>query len=118
MRKMLFHPLGVVIVTLCALVLFHWTVQTRKPINSQAVELLEAEIQRETEAVAALESKTAASDPEFEKEKTIRNELLMQKDGEIILELPPDLSSTTTEDVVHSEQQQPWDQWKALLFDS
>lgn len=66
--------------------------------------------------VAVLEKKLEAANHPISQEKVIRNELLLQKPGEYIFQIP----EITVEETAATQQEEttPWQEWKKVLFAS
>lgn len=118
MSRYLYHPLGLLVITLISLLLFRWT-GARVPLpDTRAREQLEIEILELETEIAELERATAGSDSAFEREKVIRNDLLMQKEGEVVLELPenlPQLHSESADGTAAESDEPVWKEWLALI---
>lgn len=75
---------------------------------------MEEEIHQASEEVLDLENALIEVETDEYKEKTIRNELLLQKENEQIIQLPelPEEDQTVSE---VEERKEPINQWKELL---
>ncbi|HEX7018301.1 MAG TPA: septum formation initiator family protein [Patescibacteria group bacterium] len=116
MKNLLYHPLVAVAVTIISL-LFYFSllksdqklVKTKESVASltQEVALLQKE-QTSLEEAVEYASTSAAQ------EKILRDELLMQKPGEYVLQLPAvaELESEPTP----SPTPTPWESWQELIF--
>ena len=67
------------------------------------------------EEVLTLETAIIESQQPFAKEQIIRNELLMKREGEYVVQIPDELV-TTTQRVTRAEFLTPWEEWRQLLF--
>jgi len=83
--------------------------------STQNLQSLEEKIsQMEQETIALEETLVAAQQP-FNQEKIIRDELLMKKPGEYIVQIPDDLTYVK-KTLAQTELSKPWEEWKELLF--
>ena len=116
MRNLLKHPSVVLLLTIFA-VLYYVSLDSsaqKATVSSDTVEVLEQEVNQMTLEVSDLEKKLEAANHPISKEKVIRNELLMQKPGEYVLQLPPIESSETP--AVQKAEKSAWEEWKEVLF--
>lgn len=116
MFKLLAHPLVAVGMTILA-VLFVLSLRKtaqKSEVASQNVAVLEQKI---TDLSRELEEEQKALEydsSDFAREKILRNDLLLQKPGEYILQIPDEnLVQNNTET---ASTKTPWEEWKALLF--
>lgn len=119
MQKLLTHPLTLIICTALTIVFFISLEQSNQTVktsitNLQALEEQNTELAAE---VGALETQVAAAQTNLAKEKIIRNELLLQKEGEYVVQLPPEDMEVASE-VTADEAKTPWEAWKAVLFEN
>lgn len=115
MKTLLFHPLTALIITVLAIVFF-LSLQTNKneiSRSSDTIHLLEQEVDKISSETSVSEEKLEDAKSPLTKEKIARDELLMQKPGETILQLPP-IEETDIPEV--DQPKTPWEQWKELLF--
>lgn len=75
----------------------------------------------EQDATAKLQDELTAARAELElagtklyQEKMIRDELLLQKEGEIVLQIGE--MAETEPEIEQEEKMTPWQEWKAVLF--
>lgn len=94
LRKLLFSPIGAICLTIIvgivawSLVKPHPTTQT----STEVLQVLDQEVAQLARQVSDVERQANASQSALAQEKILRNELLLQKPGEWILQLPPDPS--------------------------
>lgn len=90
MKKLFLHPLAVVLITLiCFLIFFSLKKTSQKAtISNKNIQVLEQEIEQLEQFIISNQNKLYQSEQKFAKEKILRDQLLMQKDGEIIIQLP------------------------------
>lgn len=122
--KILYHPLFILSITLFAIFFFISLDKSGKKSqsSSQNILILENEVKQASEKLLDTEDKIAQTDSQLFLEKIVRNELLVQKPEEYILQIPDthNLESTTClrqpcEDA-QSEQEKPIKAWIKLLF--
>jgi len=116
MIKLFSHPVAIIGYTIFCLIFFislQATSQKTKT-SSESLEVLDQEISRITQDVTHLQQQVAVAKSPTAQEKIIRNELLMQKPGEFVVQLPP------IEDDVPVEPPKPTpaplESWRQLLF--
>lgn len=116
MKKIILHPLAVIFLSLISLYFIFSLRSNQKKIDlsrkniknlKQIVSKMEADYNQQTEALETAKKPLA-------KEKIVRNELLMKKPGEYILQLPK-VNPIQPEEAVRKEKT-PWEKWKDLLF--
>ncbi len=117
MRKLLYHPLVVLLVTAMS---FAYLLSLRTTLQkadqpSETVGVLEQEIDYLASEVSRLEQQAEASQTEFSREKIIRDELLMQKPGEYIIQLPDTIPVVVTQPSPPPTPT-PWEAWRKLLL--
>lgn len=115
MKEILQKPLIIIIVTIIAL---FFLISLRKTasksiVSQKNIELLEQKLQDINNQVINEEKALNIASSEFEKEKIIRDELLLQKPGEYILQIP--LETNTYSINNNSNQETPLEAWKKLF---
>lgn len=109
------HPLALLLITLLAGLFslsLHFSVR-KTQISSEQVQLLDQEMNQMASEVSALEDEVKqAGTPEMQ-EKIIRNELLMQKNGEYVVQLPSTGSGNAN--LPPQASLSPWQQWWQML---
>jgi cell division protein FtsB len=117
LSKVFFNPITLIVITALCLVfsfsLFNSAKKTRE--SSQELNVLEHEITTMKSEVERLEQASQEAEQPFTKEKIIRNELLMQKPGEYVVQIPDQTESVST-NLENSQQPTPWSAWRQLLF--
>ena len=117
LSKILFNPIAFIVITAFSLVfslsLYNSAKKTRE--SSQQLNVLEQEIAGMKNEVTELEQAVLEAEQPFTKEKIIRNELLMQKPGEYIVQIPEEVA-VQAETTIPSPSPKPWEEWKELLF--
>ena len=117
MRKLLYQPLVVAIITLLVIVLctslYISTLQLRG--SAQKVAVLRADVAKQQAATDELAQKLGEAQRPVTQEKIIRDELLMQKPGEYVVQMP-DLPVPLVAVAGVPKKLSPWQAWKKLLF--
>lgn len=118
MIKIIYHPFIIIIITVISIVFFLSLEKSsqKTEISSKNIEILEQEIYEMSTQTSQLEEKIIDADSEAYKEKVIRNELLLQKPGEKVIQISSyegQKSSTESENI---ETQKPIEAWLDLLF--
>ena len=83
-------------------------------ISQENVEVLEHSIQDISTKIEIEKKELESTSSEFSKEKILRNELLLQKPGEYILQIP--LEEKETEKQIISQEITPWETWVNLFI--
>lgn len=116
MTSLLKHPVIIVIITIIALFYYLSLDKSaqKASTSSQTVQVLEDEISQMNSEVSVLEKQLEAVNHPVAQEKVIRNELLLQKPGEYVLQLPTmDIPEAQTAEI---KEKTAWEEWKILLF--
>lgn len=119
LKRLLAHPL-VILLALVVTSLLVISMQIKKDQLNKRAETIadQAQVVEKLEAeVKTLEEKIEFAQQPFAQEKVIRNELLMQREGELVIQLPLDQLPTPTPTPTPPTQT-PWEAWRALLFSS
>lgn len=116
MRNLLKHPAIVLLVTILA-VLYYLSLDSsarKADVSSETVGILEQEVDKMASDVSVLEKRLETADTPLAKEKVVRNEMLMKKEGEYVLQLPEIESSEPAPEV--QQDKTPWQEWQEILF--
>ena len=116
MNKFLSNPLVIVIITLLA---FSFVISLKKNANkanisSQNLTKLENEITKLENNLQQAQDDLNESKTLLSQEKIIRNQLLMQKPGEYVVQIP--LPEEKQEKNLNSFKTTPLEEWKSLLL--
>jgi cell division protein FtsB len=116
MIKILFNPWALGGILLLALVISSSLQQTsqKAKISADQLKSLTTEVANLELNVASSAAIASQSSNPFYKEKVARDQLLWQKPGEIVVQLPP-ISPTPTQ-LTRTDTQTPWEAWKKLLL--
>lgn len=117
MQKLLYQPLVVAIITLVTIVLcislYISTFQLRG--SSQRVAILKTEVEKQHTLTENLAAKFQVAQTPYAQEVIIRDQLLMQKPGEYVVQVP-NLAPVVVHDTSVLPTPSPWEAWKKLLF--
>ena len=83
--------------------------------SAQTASQLNQEVEQLTSRVSDLENQLQQATSSAAQERIIRDELLMQKPGEFVIQLP-DLGELDKFDETSPELKTPWEEWQLLLF--
>ncbi|MCA9370170.1 MAG: hypothetical protein H6774_00095 [Pseudomonadales bacterium] len=116
MRDFFRHPAVVIIITLLVLIFIF---SSKNPLftyrtTSKSIRVLEQENEKiAKEILEAQVAQPAPQENEFAKEAAMRNELLLQKPGEVVVQL--DVSPRPQPSVVPSPTPKPIEEWKKVF---
>jgi hypothetical protein len=111
MPKWLFHPITLLLTTILVIWLYMSLLHTEEKMrmSTESVLLLDQEVAEIASQVSLLENRLAQANSEQSKEQRIRDELLLQKPGEYVIQLPTQqVSAETIEDDVQESPLQSW----------
>lgn len=116
MKNLLFHPLTALLFTVIAIL---FVVSLRKTaqkseVSSKNVEVLEEKINQLSGEIEAEQQALEYASSKLAREKMLRNELLLQKPGEYILQIPNEESLNVNQNV--NEEQTNLKTWWELIF--
>jgi cell division protein FtsB len=117
MLKLLQHPgVAVVITLICGVFLLSLHKSSQKSTQStQTVTKAQEKVAKLEEEVTSLQEKVDKSGSPLEQEKIIRNQLLMQKPGEYVVQIPR--STQKEQEIITSDSATPLQAWKKLLWE-
>jgi cell division protein FtsB len=116
MKSLLFHPLTLVAYTVLIvfiIISMHQTVDQIQQ-STETTSILDQEIQEIATEVSQLELAVEVAQSDLTKEQIARDELLLKKDGEIVLQLPK-IELPTQRTASHSAKT-PRQEWWELVF--
>ncbi len=115
MKKLLFHPLTVLLITFAYFLILLSLKKTNKKvyISQQNIQSLESEVKQLEQEIASNNKELYHLDQDFVKEKIVRDQLLKQKEGEIIINLPIQELKKPKQNL--QEKQIPLKEWLALF---
>lgn len=116
-KKVLYHPIVVALITVLAI---YFIISLKS--NEQKLDLSKQNLTQEKSSVSTLEQEVQDQKQKLEQsklplnqEKIIRNELLMQKPNELVIQLPEVQLRASTK--TQAAPLTPWEKWQALLFE-
>jgi len=117
MSKIIFNPISFIGITIISIIFSISLYKSAKKTSYSAENLkkLEQEVLKTKTEVEALEVAIEESRQPFAKEKIIRNELLMKKPGEYVIQIPDELVAKT-QSIAEVKILSPWEEWQKLLF--
>jgi cell division protein FtsB len=117
MTKLVYHPFIMFITTIVAIVFFISLDKSshKTEISSENIKILEEEVHKMSNETIELEEKIIEADSEIFKEKVVRNELLLQKPGERVIQIP-DTKGQETLDSIEYNEDKPIKKWLDLIF--
>ena len=115
-KTLLAHPLLVGFFTcLCLLAILSLRASSKKAIVSkESIHNLEKTVTSLQENLDQTKQEVTDNQTEIAIEKIKRNELLLKKEGEIILQIPDEELSGGEQDIPENEKSGPWEEWKKL----
>ncbi len=116
MSKLIFNPiafLGITIISIVFSISLYKSAQ-RTGFSTENLKKLEQEVAATETEVAALETAIEESRQPLAKEKVIRNELLMKKPGEYVVQIPDKLIKSA-QHITETNILSPWEEWQRLL---
>lgn len=116
MKNLLFHPLSILAITIiCLLFIFSLRKTAQKSeVSAQNVTVLEEKIDQLTGEIQSEKEAIDYANSSLAKEKILRNELLLQKPGEYVLQIAGEKALNT--DNEERVEQSNLEAWKSLLF--
>ncbi len=113
--RLFFNPISFILLTIVCLLFSISLYKSAKKTSGSAQDLaaVEADIQNMEHQLQSLKEKEHQAEQPFTKEEIIRNELLMQKPGEYVVQISETLASETV--TTPSPTPTPWEQWKMVL---
>lgn len=118
-KRLLYHPLTAIIITILV-GLFVLSLQKTRQKSDKAdlvIKEWEQKIARQELELKQLEGNLSQEKLDFEREKMLRDELLLQKEGEIIFQLPPASGdAASSQEVLELNATTPWQEWQIILF--
>jgi len=119
LEKILSHPFFIAIATILSLIsIFSLQKSSQQAlISKESIEKLEKNIEQAEKELLKEQKKMNESQTEISLEKIKRNELLLKKEGDIILQIPDEENLTTSENQkLEIEKNGPLEEWKQLLI--
>jgi hypothetical protein len=117
-KNLLNHPLLISVFTcLCLLVIFSLRESSKKAsISKDSIQNLEKSVELIEKEVGSENEKLKNSQEEISLEKIMRNELLLKKEGEIVLQIPDEEQNKEENKDLENKKNGPWEEWEKLLL--
>lgn len=116
MKKLLAHPLVILAITLvCGLLVFSMQKTAGKSrVSSDNISVMEQEVAELNTQLELEKQALEYGSSDLAKEKILRNELLLQRPGEYVIQIP-DLDQVRNQ-TAETTAKTPWQEWSELLF--
>ena len=117
--KLLYHPITILALTIVAIMFFFSLDKSSKKTQSSSenIRVLEYEIDQISNEIIGLEEKIELTESEQFKEKVVRNELLLQKPGEYILQIQENTEAKPENKLINKTKTvTPLENWKEILL--
>ena len=117
MGRWFFHPLtalSLTLVTLVAVISLRQTAQ-KTQISSEETKVLDQEVQKIASEISELKAQVELAEHPFTQERILRNELLMQKPGEYVVQIP-EVSVPPRPQPTPTPTLSPWQAWQQVLL--
>lgn len=117
MSKLIFNPVAFLTITIISIIfsISLYKSAQRTSHSTENLKIFEQEVLKTEVEVLALEEAIIKSQQPFAKEEIIRNELLMKKVSEYVVQIPDELVNET-QNVSRAETLSPQEEWQKLLF--
>jgi cell division protein FtsB len=115
MKKVLYHPLFVALITLLV-IFFIFNLRSklqRLTLSQENLRTIQKEVNQQEKSVEELKELSEKSQTPLTVEKLTRSELLMQKEDEVVIKLPE--IKTEKENLSHSKPETPIQKWFKIL---
>lgn len=116
MQKILAHPLVMILLTgltIMIVISLNRTAQKSK-VSSENVRLIEQKNEQIRQQIDFQQQAIDEASTGLAKEKILRNELLLQKPGEYVLQIPDEM--VINQQTGQLEQKTPLQEWQELVF--
>lgn len=116
MKSVLYHPLVILIVSGVSLLFYFSLIKSDQKLikTKETVATLNQEVTQLENQAKELQEKVEYASSSAAREKILRDELLMQKPGEYILQLPPQAHQQP--EMTPSPSPTAWEEWRMLLL--
>lgn len=117
MRSLISHPLVIIVLSVIALssVISFFVSSRGSRTSAETLEALDTSVARQQERVSELELQAKLSNDPFIQEKIQRDERLLQREGEIVLQLPVVTAIPTIPEPTPTPLT-IWQEWKQLFL--
>lgn len=116
-KKLLLSPIAVIILTVISIffsISLYRSAQ-KSTFSAQNLEALEREVATVKQEVKSLEDSLEAAEQPLNQEKIIRNELMMQKPGEYVVQIA-NQEENTADTKEKMTSMTPLQEWKEVIF--
>jgi cell division protein FtsB len=116
MKKLLYHPLIIIIITIISGLFLLSLKKTAQKSETAAknVAVLEGQINQLAGQIETEKQAIEYTSSDLAKEKILRDELLLQKPGEYVLQIPEENRLNSEDSSI--KQKSNWEAWRELLF--
>jgi len=124
--KLIYHPITILVITIVAIAFFFSLDKSSRKTQSsnENIKILEYEVNQVSSEIVSLEEKIEDTQSDQFKEKIIRNELLLQKPGEYILQIAESdqikdensCENGSCEKIINKDNKSTFSAWRDLLF--
>ena len=116
MSKLFAHPLVVFLITVASLVfIFSLDGKSQTKNSQETIAHLKTENEKISQEIEGLKENLGTAQTTFAKEKIIRDELLMQKPGEYVVQIVG-VEEVKTEKTMVEKKRTPIEEWRNRLF--
>lgn len=117
MTRLVYNPFFFTALTILSVIFsisLHKSAQKTR-YSAQNLQNLELEVKKIEQDISLLDASLEEANQPFAQEKIIRDELLMKKEGEYVVQIPDDLVQTS-KPLPEIKTTTPWEEWQKLLF--
>lgn len=117
MRRLFYHPISIIICTVLVGILYYSLEKNANTaqISTQTLQELESQTVKMQAEVANLQTELEDSASTSAQERIARNQLLLQKPGEYIIQMP-EIASEKTPTATPQPTLSPWQEWQKIIF--
>lgn len=118
MHDLIYKPISIVVITLVGMLIIFSLWQNTKEIknSSELVKNLENQVAEKQADISQMENQLESASSDFTKEKIIRDELLLQKQGEYVIQIINDDPKKNDLDQAVNLKISPLRAWQKLLL--
>ena len=117
MHDLIFKPITILLITIISIGIIFSLWQNTKEINSSsnALKFLSDQVVEKQSNISRMNDQLEQANSNFTKEKIIRDELLLQKNGEHVIQIVFD-QPKIAENQQPTKNTSPWQAWQKLLL--
>lgn len=118
MKKFIFHPITIFLFSIISMIMIFSLNRSANEIkkSGEVLNKLEKEVSLQEENIENLKIKLEEASTDFRQEQIIRDELLLQKPGEYIIQINLDQDNQHNKQDLPNQHDTPWEAWKKLLW--